>query len=276
MSNNDIITAAILASASYSDQQSAEAEVLDGADGFTHFVHIDAVGNQQVMIAFRGRDEAWVAFRGTELHELLDVIRNARFTPVQSLLGSAVHNGFCLNAESVYDQIEHEVVAVKKVYLVGHSAGAAAAGIIAGYLAKTRSLIDRLCNLDRLTFIGFGCPRFATKEFNDTLTSLVDCTLVTHNSDPVPWVPPVPYRTLNCRRIHFKRDGGLLDPHTTSGYLLDQRRGVISFLFSTVCALLTCTRPLSAILGSIKSNGSHYMSRYLLRCQEDLCESSLN
>ena len=259
-----LLTAAQLSWMVYQSNELATCEAL--ALDFDSVKHFGGDSGTHCMLAIRG-DEAWIAFRGTEWCDVVDLIRNVQFWPVSSPIElssrSRVFRGFLLSAQDFYQQIRHAVIHIDRVFVTGHSQGAAVAGIVATMLGFARNLIG----LSRPVFIGFGCPKFGTKAFNQSLVQYTDATLVTHRSDPVPWLPLWPYCTAPATRIHFTSDG-VLSPYTTRGYFHDQWRGMLRFSANVATRVLKTRKILRSVVSTIEENGSHLMSFYLASCSE--------
>lgn len=96
-----------------------------------------------------------VAFRGTEA-DFGDILKDMRFFPwYDSELGALCHSGFLKSARALYPVLLPDVAAYvlqgRKLYLTGHSLGAAQATIFACLLRRNFSSCD-------IELIGFGSP----------------------------------------------------------------------------------------------------------------------
>jgi predicted lipase len=123
------------------------------------------------MPVFKGHSQAFIytndkniiiAFRGTEGDNLLDWWTDLKFRKrrIPNIPGRW-HRGFIAATQLVLLQLlsrVHFEGRNRKVYITGHSMGAAMAGVFAAYLARMG--LDK--HVDGIAL--FGCPRFANHE----------------------------------------------------------------------------------------------------------------
>lgn len=143
--------------------------------GYTHHKFIDIKGAQ--MHACWNNDEMVLAFRGTEPNELSDVAADLNVIPDRVATGGWVHNGFQKELEKLWQDILillADKLESRKLYICGHSLGAAMATIAASRL-----------NPDGL--YTYGSPRVGSKKFIRN----INCPHYRHvnNNDVVTKVP---------------------------------------------------------------------------------------
>ena len=115
----------------------------------------------QVLVA-KNSKEIWFAFRGTEPSQMNDVAADLKISKNSAVSGGVVHSGFQEELDELWPAVLKELEAnnklknPKKVYLTGHSLGAAMATI-----AATRTEAECLYT--------FGSPRVGGKEFAKNL-----------------------------------------------------------------------------------------------------------
>ncbi len=110
-----------------------------------------------------------VAFRGTEPDKLMDIIADLKVKKVSTTFGGKVHHGFNEYMQrlgldlcgSIHYLLEEKPK--KKVYLFGHSLGAAASILFASHFFSYRY---GLSNNDLEYIVLFGCPNVGDKAFS--------------------------------------------------------------------------------------------------------------
>ena len=143
-----------LAELAYKDGKPAKAE--SKALGYTGHKFFEEDGAQ--CHAFLDKETVVLAFRGTEPDELSDVLADLNAIPRGAMTHGWVHSGFRGELDKIWDVIveclgKHEQ---KKVFITGHSLGAAMAT-----LATSR--IEEFRTVEQLTT--FGSPRVGTRKF---------------------------------------------------------------------------------------------------------------
>lgn len=100
-------------------------------------------------------DEAVICFRGTEPSELSDVLADLNAIPKKSLVDGWVHSGFRGELDKLYPKVLEiiDMLEGQKLYICGHSLGAAMATICTARLSQTEELYT------------FGSPRAGTRSF---------------------------------------------------------------------------------------------------------------
>ena len=136
---------------------------LDGKDakpiykklGYTHkFFDVDGAQCHAVW----NKEEYILCFRGTEPDELSDVLADLNAIPRGSMTHGWVHSGFRNELDKLWEQlVEHmNKHQKKKIYVTGHSLGAAMATV-------ATSRIEEFRGVEQLTT--FGSPRVGTRSF---------------------------------------------------------------------------------------------------------------
>jgi triacylglycerol lipase len=118
-----------------------------------------------------------LSFRGTQITELSDLFADLEAGKRTELSGGRVHHGFQKELDKLWLQIESAIANIDKLYVTGHSLGAAMATIAAN---RIKSKV--------IALVTFGSPRVGTSEF------VSNCTFthyrVQNNCDDVTKVPP--------------------------------------------------------------------------------------
>jgi triacylglycerol lipase len=146
--------------------------------GYTHHKFLDIDGAQ--MHACWNNDEMVLAFRGTEPNELSDVTADLNAIPDRAQVGGWVHNGFQNELEKLWKDILvllGDKLESRKLYICGHSLGAAMATIAAS-------------RLNPYELYTYGSPRVGSTKFIEN----IHCPHYRHvnNNDIVTCVPPYP------------------------------------------------------------------------------------
>jgi triacylglycerol lipase len=173
---NKFQTAAFLSKVAYYDLSSLKPVCKD--EGYSAKM-IDKNG-AQVLVA-RNSKELWFAFRGTEPTQINDVAADLKISKNTAAAGGLVHSGFQEELDEIWPSILKELKLnsrlknPKKIYLTGHSLGAAMATI-------TATRVDAEC------LYTFGSPRVGGKEFIKQLNC--EHHRFVNNNDIVTKVPP--------------------------------------------------------------------------------------
>jgi triacylglycerol lipase len=105
------------------------------------------------------KEEYVLAFRGTEPSELSDVLADLNAIPRGAMTHGLVHSGFRNECDKIWDDIvlhHGKGHTTKKLYITGHSLGAAMATI-------ATSRFEEDMKVEQLTT--FGSPRVGTRKF---------------------------------------------------------------------------------------------------------------
>lgn len=146
---------AIMAEMAYLDGKEAKAKTKQY--GITGHKFFEKDGAQ--CHAFWNKEEYVLAFRGTEPDELSDILADLNAIPRGAMTHGLVHSGFRNELDKIWEDIvkhhgkSHQK---KKLYVTGHSLGAAMATIATSRLEETREV-------EQLTT--FGSPRVGTRKF---------------------------------------------------------------------------------------------------------------
>jgi triacylglycerol lipase len=124
-----------------------------------------------------------LSFRGTEVSQPSDVLADLKVRKVPEESGGMVHRGFKKETDKLWGSIIETIKDIDKIYVTGHSLGAAMATIAASRIpSKVIALVT------------FGSPRVGNRAFVNSLS--VDHYRVQNNCDTV---TKVPFLFLNFR-----------------------------------------------------------------------------
>lgn len=118
-----------------------------------------------------------LSFRGTQIQELSDLLADLEAGKRSEFSGGRVHHGFQKELDKLWPEILPMVNNIDKLYVTGHSLGAAMATIAANRIR------DRV-----IALVTFGSPRVGTSEFVSSCS--FDHFRVQNNCDDVIKVPP--------------------------------------------------------------------------------------
>jgi len=183
--------AALAYEARWTIQARLEALGFDVSDDKLRF--FDRNGTQA--FALRFEDTLFVAYRGTEVSAIEDLLTDAKFAlKSRSAYSGRVHDGFSVAIEHVWSDIEQWSKSqgeLKRVVLTGHSLGAALATLHYARIAGAKF---------ELALYTFGSPRVGDAKFCDALDperrndsrAPLDCRLIrfVNNRDLVTRVAP--------------------------------------------------------------------------------------
>ena len=137
---------------------------LDGKDakpiskelGYTGHKFFEVDGAQ--CHAVWNKEEYVLAFRGTEPDEISDLLADLNAIPRGAMTHGLVHSGFRGECDKLWDHVvkHHSTHNKKKLYITGHSLGAAMATI-------ATSRFEEVQKVEQLTT--FGSPRVGTRRF---------------------------------------------------------------------------------------------------------------
>ena len=124
--------------------------------GYTHHLFIENDGAQCHVVW--NKDEITICFRGTEPSELSDVLADLNALPKRSMTDGWVHRGFRKELDKLWDHVKAlaEKHVDKKLYVCGHSLGAAMATICTSRIEEFRDVEE---------LYTYGSPRAGTKSF---------------------------------------------------------------------------------------------------------------
>ena len=147
-------------------------------EGYTGHKLFDIDGAQ--CHAVWNKEEYVLCFRGTEPSEITDILADLNAIPRGSETKGWVHSGFRNELDKLWDAIlkHHEKHSKKKMYITGHSLGAAMATIATSRFEEFRTI-------EHLTT--FGSPRAGTRKFVKAIQT--PHTRVVNNNDVVTTVP---------------------------------------------------------------------------------------
>jgi triacylglycerol lipase len=154
--------------------------------GFDKVTFFDKSGTQGFVA--EDQDNLVIIFRGTEINKKKDRRTDLKFRKVKGPFGR-VHRGFWKALSYVWDDVYACIKSAKgkRVWIGGHSLGAAISLHLAAKLAEVRLKVD----IAGIYVI--GCPRVGNKTFADTFNWIYKglCFLTIYNNDIVTRMPPV-------------------------------------------------------------------------------------
>lgn len=156
MEKNKLLVFANISAITYDEPKASKSKFK--ALGYTIVEFFD-IDNAQAYL-LKGSDGIHVlSFRGTEVSEPSDVLADLKAGKNIEAIGGKIHVGFKGEINKLWPAIEKAVVGIDRLYVTGHSLGAAMATIAAGRMhSKVIALIT------------FGSPRVGNQEYVDCLT----------------------------------------------------------------------------------------------------------
>ena len=143
--------------------------------GYSIVEFFDIEGAQAYLL--KGSDDIHVlSFRGTEVSQPSDILADLKAGKNIEACGGKIHVGFKGEINKLWPAIEKSIANIDKLYITGHSLGAAMATVAA---SRIQSKVVAL--------ITFGSPRVGNQEFVDSLK--VAHYRVQNNCDDVTNVP---------------------------------------------------------------------------------------
>jgi triacylglycerol lipase len=172
----------------------------------------------QAFAAVNDRQEAVIAFRGTQSDSLMDILADARFLTVPWRGEGRVHQGFWMSLESLLPQIEQwlDTRPISRLTITGHSLGAAMASLLAALKPEAQ-------------LVTIGCPRVGDRVFGASFGGSVPRRYV-DTLDVVPQVPPaIGYAHLGAL-FYIDALGQVHPPGGTAPFVADQLRARRDYL----------------------------------------------
>jgi triacylglycerol lipase len=140
---------------------------------------ISAEGSQAWLL--QNDTEQIIAFRGTEMNDIRDLLADIMMLPIPSSSGKGyTQHGYECAVNHIWKLIKPWINPSKKLYLTGHSLGGAMALVAAGRLARCTPVVYT-----------FGCPRATTR--GNSVVAALDHKRYVNASDVVPKLPWFPY-----------------------------------------------------------------------------------
>ena len=148
----------------YKMAQLAQIAYLDGKEAKKQAKKIGYIGHRffekegAQCHAFWNNDDFVLAFRGTEPDELSDVLADLNAIPRGAMTHGLVHSGFRGELDKLWDDVTYEQHKHhnKKLYITGHSLGAAMATVCTSRMEEYTEVIQ---------LTTFGSPRVGTRKF---------------------------------------------------------------------------------------------------------------
>lgn len=192
---------------------------------------IDKKGSQAYFLF--NIDTIIVVCRGTQVTEWQDIVADIRFKLVPSSSGiGKVHKGFKASVDNVWDDLVKlfKKYPNRRVYLTGHSLGAAMATLMAARCHRTEGIPNPI-------LYTFGSPKVG----NCTYVKFMDSLNIEHhrfvnNTDIVTRNPIFPYKH-HGKLMYFDHDGNLIDLNSwqtvkdrLKGFWLGLKKGKLNLL----------------------------------------------
>jgi len=173
-----------LASIAYEDEKAAKKQVKEL--GFTEVEFYNRDGAQAYR--FQNKTDMVIACRGTQPTEFNDIKADLRALPVLSETVSRVHKGFKGEVDELWpmilEDIDPKAVGDRKVWVCGHSLGAAMATIVAARC----TLEESIPNIQVEELYTYGSPRVGWNKYCKSLPVMHHRWR--NNNDIVTTVPP--------------------------------------------------------------------------------------
>ena len=197
-----------------------------------------------------------IACRGTETHELGDILADLKIRRVPACIDCAdvpgkVHRGFRGEAYRLWDKVHPDILAQAdgghKLWFTGHSLGAAMATLLATFAQQTEDA------LNVAGMVTFGSPRVGNREFaNFTNETAPEYLRWVNNDDAVTKVPLNLFGNYyHCGKLmYLDEDGDYLNDVSWLRIHVDRVLGKLSHVF------LIWTMDVSDV-------SDHFMDNYL-------------
>lgn len=173
METSQLLTFAHIASITYEDPKAAKLKFKSFGFSIVEFFDID---NAQAYLLKDMNGMHVLSFRGTEVSEPSDILADLKAGKNIEPIGGKIHVGFKGEINKLWPVLEKATANIDKLYVTGHSLGAAMATIASG---RMQSKV--------LALVTFGSPRVGNKEYVNSLT--VTHYRVQNNCDDVTKVP---------------------------------------------------------------------------------------
>lgn len=180
MEKSQLLTFANISAITYEDPKASKIKFKSFGFSIVEFFNIEGA---QAYLLKDMNDIHVLSFRGTEVSEPSDVLADLKAGKNVEACGGKIHVGFKGEINKLWPTIEKSVANIDKLYVTGHSLGAAMATIAAG---RMQSKV--------IALVTFGSPRVGNQEFVDSLN--VEHFRVQNNCDDV---TKVPFRLMGFR-----------------------------------------------------------------------------
>jgi len=185
--------------------------------------YISKNGSQVYVIS--NQHDIVIVCRGTEPTQFEDIKADLDVNLVTFSDKAEVHDGFNKSVDNVWVNVDRAIKKQdeRRVWITGHSLGAAMATIIAVRLAQQPSTADKI------TLFTYGSPRVGNKD----MAKLIDSCGITHhrfvnNADIVTRVPTRPYK--HCGNLVYMNHWGNIRKVTGWQIIKDRVRGFVKGL----------------------------------------------
>lgn len=164
------------------------------------------------IVAFRGSESRLRAGDADHRHILADWLVNIDFLPEPWERGGRVHTGFKNALQQVWPDLEAYISALqknnRKIWLTGHSLGAALATLAADCYGNVQGIYT------------YGSPRVGDRNFGEAFKA--DAYRFVNNSDIVTRVPPAAMYTHVGQLKYIDSEGRLRDGHERGSNWTDE------------------------------------------------------
>lgn len=172
MERNQLLVFAKISEITYENPKTSRKKFKDQGYDIVEFFDIN--GAQSYLL--KGEHHYVLSFRGTEVTEKSDIFADLEAGKNIESCGGKVHVGFKGEINKLWPSIEKSIAKIDKLYVTGHSLGAAMATIASSRIqSKVKALIT------------FGSPRVGNSQFVNSLN--VEHFRVQNNCDDVTKVP---------------------------------------------------------------------------------------
>ncbi len=175
------------------------------------------------IVAFRGSETRMRSDDASPRHILADWLTNFDFLPVQWDLGGNVHTGFKNALQEVWQDLEDYLSELQendcKIWMTGHSLGAALATLAAGLYGNIQGTYT------------FGSPRVGDREFGEKF--IVNAYRFVNGKDIVTKVPPAGMYNHVGELKYIDNNGNIHDDANQSPKWTDEIEDKIKGLFNS-------------------------------------------
>lgn len=215
---------------------------------------------------FWREETLYVAIRGTEFSEIMNVLMDIGICPARTKYGRA-HRGFIEWADLLWPEIVSllESIAQKpsfqttRVVFVGHSAGGAAATHLA---MRSANLVKQITKR-KPDLVTAGSPMVGTAGFGRAVKRHTECRIrITNNNDPIPHCIAWPmYQHADSTRLHVTGDLEILRNPTRRQLLADIPHGFWKFFVRFVKVAFQRRSILEAVIDGLNQH-DHRLDNY--------------